>query len=167
MVSNPSSVDGVPEHCTIYRGTSTVIQVQLGELLRSSNSLSDYRLHRGDKIFVPAERQQFVSVLGQVGKPGPVAITPGLDLKLALAQAGGLKDEAGDNPMVHIIQTASNRQINIPYKELMMPGGGREVTLQAGDVISINKSGFNKFGYVLAKLSPALTMISLAALVTQ
>jgi hypothetical protein len=55
--------------------------------------------------------------------------------------------------------------LNIPYKQLMTPQGGSEVTLQAGDVISIPKSGFNKVGYVLTKLSPAATMVSLAALV--
>ncbi|MDP9052498.1 MAG: polysaccharide biosynthesis/export family protein [Acidobacteriota bacterium] len=165
LLTNPSSTDGLPERCTIYRGSDTVLQVQLDDLLRSSSPLSDIRLRRGDKIFIPIDRQQFVSVLGQVGKPGPVAITPGFDLKMALTQAGGLKDEAGDNPTVHIIQTASNRELNISYKQLMTPGGGSEVTLRAGDVISIPRSGFNKFGYVLTKLSPALTMISLAALV--
>jgi polysaccharide export outer membrane protein len=167
LVANPSSKDGIPERCIIYRGSDTVLQMQLGEYLRGNNPLSDIRLRRGDKIFIPVDRQQFISVLGQVGKPGPVAITPGLDLKMALTNAGGLKDEAGDNPTVHIIQTASNRTLNIPYKQLMTPGGGSEVALQAGDVISISKSGFNKVGYVLAKLSPALTVISLASLIAQ
>jgi polysaccharide export outer membrane protein len=165
LLVNPSSRDGLPGRCIVYRGNDTVLQVQLDDLLRSSSPLSDIRLRRGDKVFIPIDRQQFVSVLGQVGKPGPVAIRPGLDLKLALAEAGGLKDEAGDNPTVHIIQIASNRELNIPYKQLMTPQGGSEVTLQAGDVISIPKSGFNKVGYVLTKLSPAATMVSLAALV--
>ena len=165
LLPNPSSSDGLPERCIIYRGSDTVLQVQLDDLLRSSSPLSDIRLRRGDKIFIPTDRQQFVSVLGQVGKPGPVAITPSLDLKMALSEAGGLKDEAGDNPTVHIIQTATNREFKIPYKQLMTPGGGSEVTLHAGDVISISKSGFNKVGYVLSKLSPALTMITLATLV--
>jgi polysaccharide biosynthesis/export protein len=165
LLPNPSSQDGLPGHCIIYRGTDTVLQVQLDDLLMSSSPLSDIRLRRGDKIFIPIDRQQFVSVLGQVGKPGPIAITPGLDLKMALTQAGGLKDEAGVNPTVHIIQTASNRELTISYKQLMSPGGGSEVTLRAGDVISIPMSGFNKVGYVLTKLSPALTMVSLASLI--
>jgi polysaccharide export outer membrane protein len=131
----------------------------------SSSPLSDIRLRRGDKIFVPVDRQRFVSVLGQVGKPGPVAITPDLDLKLALAQAGGLKDEAGQNPTIHIVQTASNRELAIPYKELMTPGGGKEITQNAGDVVFIPESGFNKVTYVLTKLSPVATMVSLASLV--
>ena len=167
LLINPSSKDGLPERCVIYRGTDTVLEVQLAYLLRSGSPLSDIRLRRGDKVFVPVDRQSFVSVLGQVGKPGPIAMTPALNLKMAISEAGGLKDEAGDNPTVQVIQAASNRQLRIPYKDVMTSRAGSEVTLQAGDVISIPKSMFNKIGYVLTKLSPALTMISLATLVAQ
>jgi polysaccharide export outer membrane protein len=165
LLVNPASKDGLPERCIIYRGNDTVVPVALRELLISSSPLSDIRLRRGDKIFVPVDRQQFVSVLGQVGKPGPVAITSDLDLKLALAEVGGIRDEAGQNPTVHIVQTASNRELTIPYKDLMKPGGGREITLNPGDVIFIPESGFNKVTYVLTKLSPVATMVSLASLV--
>jgi protein involved in polysaccharide export with SLBB domain len=123
-------------------------------------------LQRGDKIFIPVDRKHFVSVLGQVGKPGPVTIIPGLDLKLALAEAGGLKDEAGLNPTVHIFQAATNKELTIPYKRLMTQAASG-IPLGPGDVISIPMSGFNHVGYVLTKISPALTMISLAALVAQ
>jgi polysaccharide export outer membrane protein len=167
LVPNPASPDGLATRCDIYRGSDTVVTVQLRQLLMSSSALSDIRLRRGDKIFVPLDRQQFVSVLGQVGKPGPVVITPDLDLKLALSEAGGLKDEAGDNPTIHIVQTASNRELTIPYKQLMTPGGGREIALQPGDMVLIGKSGFNKVTYVLTKISPVATMISLASLVAQ
>jgi polysaccharide export outer membrane protein len=100
-----------------------------------------------------------------VQKPGPVAITADLDLKMALTQAGGLRDEAGDNPTIHIVQTTSNQELTISFKQLLKPGGGAEVTLHPGDVVFIPKSGFNKVGYVLTKLSPAATMITLAALI--
>jgi polysaccharide export outer membrane protein len=165
LAPNTASPDGLADDCFIYRGSDTVVKVQLRELLTSNNPLSDLRLRRGDAIFIPLDRQKFVNIFGQVGKPGPVAITPDLDLKLALSQAGGLKDEAGDNPMIHIVSTANNREYTIPYKELMKPGGGREIALQPGDAILIGKSGFNKVTYVLTKISPVATMISLATLV--
>jgi polysaccharide export outer membrane protein len=165
LVPNPASPDGLADRCIIYRGSDTVVSVQLRELLTSNSPLSDIRLRRGDAIFVPLDRQKFVNILGQVEKPGPVAITPDLDFRLALSQAGGLKDEAGGNPTIHIIQTASNRELTIPYKELMKPGGSKEVVLGPGDTIVVPKSGFNNVTYVLTKLSPAATMISLAALI--
>jgi polysaccharide export outer membrane protein len=165
LLVNPASKDGLPDRCIIYRGSDTVVPVALRQLLMSSSPLSDIRLRRGDKIYVPIEQQQFVSVIGQVQKPGPVAITADLDLKMALTQAGGLRDEAGDNPTIHIVQTASNQELTISFKQLLKPGGGGEVTLHPGDVVFIPKSGFNKVGYVLTKLSPAATMITLAALI--
>jgi polysaccharide export outer membrane protein len=165
LLVNPASKDGLPDRCIIYRGSDTVVPVALRQLLMSSSPLSDIRLRRGDKIYVPIEQQQFVSVIGQVQKPGPVAITADLDLKMALTQAGGLRDEAGDNPTIHIVQTTSNQELTISFKQLLKPGGGAEVTLHPGDVVFIPKSGFNKVGYVLTKLSPAATMITLAALI--
>jgi len=164
LLVNPTSKDGLPDRCIIYRGQNTVVQVELEQLLMSSSPLADIRLRRGDKIFIPMDQGRFVSVLGQVDKPGPVPITSDLDLKMALTRAGGLKDEAGDNPTIHVVQTASNKEFTIQYKQLMKPGGGREITLQPGDVVLIPKSGFNKAAYVLTKLSPVATLITLGAL---
>jgi polysaccharide export outer membrane protein len=67
---------GVPETCTIYRGNSTAVQVNLREMLVTGNALADMRLRRNDIVFVPEPKQQFVSVLGQVGKPGTIPLTP-------------------------------------------------------------------------------------------
>jgi polysaccharide biosynthesis/export protein len=165
LLVNPSSKDGLPDRCIIYRGNDTVVPVALRQLLLSNSPLSDVRLRRGDKIFVPVDQLQFVSVLGQVAKPGPVSITSDLDLKMTLSRAGGITDQAGSNPTIHIIQTASDRELTITFNELMKPGGGREVTLQPGDVVFIPMSGFNKVTYFLTKLSPVATMVSLASLV--
>jgi polysaccharide export outer membrane protein len=84
---------------------------------------------------------------------------------MALTQAGGITDEAGSNPTIHIVQTASNQELTITFKQLMRPSGGNEIVLHPGDMIFIPKSGFNKVTYVLTKLSPAATMVTLAALV--
>jgi polysaccharide export outer membrane protein len=171
LLPNPASQTGLPTKCTIYRGANSVLFVPLESLLTNSEHaangqiLTDVRLRRGDKVFVPVNQQDFISVLGQVGKPGPVAITPDLDLKLLISRAGGLKDEAGKNPTIHIAQTATNREIAIPFKELMKPGGAAEVKLQPGDIVYVPMSGFNQVGYVLTKIAPAATMISLATLV--
>jgi polysaccharide export outer membrane protein len=164
LLVNPSAKDGLPDRCIIYRGQNTVVQVELEQLLMSTSPLADIRLRRGDKIFIPIDQGRFVSVLGQVDKPGPVPLSTDLDLKMAITRAGGIKDEAGDNPTIHVVQTATNKEITIPYKQLMRPGGGKEITLQAGDVVLIPKSGFNKAAYVLTKISPVATLVTLGAL---
>jgi len=165
LLVNSAAKDGLPDQCIIYRGNDTVVPVALRQMLMSASPLADIRLRRGDMIFIPIEQQQFISVLGQVQKPGPVAIKADLDLKMAITQAGGISDEAGGNPTIHIVQTASNRDVTITFKDLMKPSGGNEISLHPGDVIYVPKSGFSKVAYVLTKLSPAATMVTLGALV--
>jgi polysaccharide export outer membrane protein len=164
LLVNPDAKDGLPTRCIIYRGDDTVVPVELRQLLMSNSPLSDIRLRRGDKVFVPVDQRRFVSVLGQVEKPGPVELTPDLDLKMLLSQAGGIKDEAGGNPNLHIIQASNNNETIIPFRDLMTPTGGREVALSPGDIVFVPKSGFSKVTYVLTKISPVATMVTLGAL---
>jgi polysaccharide export outer membrane protein len=154
--------DGLPTSCVIYRGNDQSVTVDLRSLLQSGNRLADMRLRRGDFIFVPAPRDEFISVMGQVSHPGAVAYSPDLTLHQALALAGGLTDAAGKT--ITIVQAATNKTITITYKQMMMPNGDREITLHAGDIIAVPKSGFSKVTAVVTKLSPIATMVALGAL---
>jgi hypothetical protein len=46
----------------------------------------------------------------------------------------------------------------------MTPNGGNEVTLHAGDMIFIPKSGFQKFAAIISKISPIATLATVGAL---
>ncbi|MBT9330255.1 polysaccharide biosynthesis/export family protein [Paracidobacterium acidisoli] len=164
MTTVPGSKDGLPERCMIYRGNDQAVTVELKQLLTSGNPLSDIRLRRGDMVFIPIQQQQFISVLGEVLRPGPVPLTGDLDLKMAITDAGGLGEGAGSNPTIHIAQTATNKEITISFHQLMKPGGGNEIKLQPGDMVFIPKSGFYKLTYLVSKISPVATMVSLGAL---
>ncbi|TFU06534.1 hypothetical protein EUV02_06035 [Polymorphobacter arshaanensis] len=63
------------------------IKLDTLELVRGSPDKDPY-LEAGDTIFVPDA--EFVYVQGQVLRPGPVAITPGMTVREALAAAGGV-----------------------------------------------------------------------------
>jgi polysaccharide export outer membrane protein len=63
------------------------IKLDTLELVRGSPDQDPY-LEAGDTIFVPDA--EFVYVQGQVARPGPVAITPGMTVREALAAAGGV-----------------------------------------------------------------------------
>lgn len=162
MMANSTTKDGIPERCMIYRGDSQVVTVQLRQLLQTGNAMGDMRLRRNDMIFVPVQQQDLVSVIGDVQHPGPMPLTPELTLRLAISQAGGLTEAAGGNPMIHIVQTSTNKTMDIRFKELMKPSGGDEVTLHPGDMIFIPKSGFYKFTTVVSKLSPMATLATFA-----
>jgi polysaccharide biosynthesis/export protein len=160
----PTNGNGVPETCTIYRGNDTAVQVQLRSLLMSGNSLAGMRLRRNDIVFVPAPKESFVSVLGQVAHPGTVPLTPETTLVSVLAESGCCMDSAG-SINIHIIQPSTGTDFVIPYKKVMTLSGLSEYKLHSGDVILIPKSTFYKLTDVLQRISPVATMVSLAALV--
>jgi polysaccharide export outer membrane protein len=154
----------VPETCTIYRGNSTAVQVDLRQMLLTGNALADMRLRRNDIVFVPEPKHLFVSVLGQVGKPGSIPLTPESTLTSVLAEAGCCSDNGGYNPKIHLLQRSSGKDIVVEYKKLLTLGGQQEYTIHPGDVIFVPVSGFNKATGVIQKLSPIATMLTFAAL---
>lgn len=156
------SRDGIPETCTIYRGHDQVVEVQLASLLRSHSPLADIRLRRNDIVFVPAQRENFVSVLGEVGRSGAVPLTPQSTVASVLAEAGSITEGAGNSPNIQIISPSTGQKRVISYKKLLSPSGN-EIVLHSGDMIFVPKSGFYKATYVLQRLGPLAT---LAALVT-
>jgi len=154
---------GIPETCTIFRGDSTTYQVQLRSLLMSGNVLADMRLRRNDIIFVPEPQEQFVSVLGEVTRPGTIPLTPASTLTSVLSEAGCCSEGGGFAPKIHIIQPSTGKEFDIPYKKLLTVAGQKEYTLHSGDVILIPKSGFFKATYVFQRISPVTSMVGLAA----
>jgi polysaccharide export outer membrane protein len=156
---------GIPETCTIFRGNSTSVQVDLRTMLMSGNALADMRLRRNDIVYVPQPKELFVSVMGQVAKPGTIPLTPESTLTTILAEAGCCSQDGGFNPKIHILQPSTGKDTIVEYKKVMTLAGQKEYTLHSGDVIIIPTSGFNKVADVMQKISPVATMVSIAALV--
>jgi polysaccharide export outer membrane protein len=155
---------GVPETCTIYRGNNTAVQVQLEKLLTSGDVHADMRLRRNDIVYVPQPKALYVSVMGQVGRPGTVPLTPESTLTSVLAQAGCCGDNAGFNPKIQVVQPATGKNFVVNYKELLTVNGQSEYVLHSGDLIFVQMNGLSKFGIIMQKISPIGTMVSLAAI---
>ncbi len=155
--------DGIPERCAIYRGNDQVMWVDLKQLLQSGNSMADLRLRRNDIVFVPAQQEVFVSVLGSVTHSGAIPLTPESTLASILAQAGGLAEGASGN--IQVIQPSTGKTLTVSFKKLMTLKGTDEVRLHAGDVVYVPQSGFFKSTYVIQRLSPVATMGMMAAVV--
>ena len=154
--------DGIPERCAIYRGNDQVVWVNLRELLQGGNSMADLRLRRNDIVFVPAQQEVFVSVMGSVMHAGAIPLTPDSTLASVLAQAGGLAEGAGHN--IQVIQPSTGRISTIPFKTLLTLTGTDEVKLHAGDVVFVPQSGFYKSTYVIQRLSPAASLGTILAI---
>lgn len=69
------------------------LKLDTNELVRGAFGNDPY-VQAGDTIFVP--EPEYVFVQGQVARPGPVAITPGMTLRDALAAAGGVTVTGSD-----------------------------------------------------------------------
>lgn len=163
--TNSSAVrDGIPERCAIYRGNDQVVWVNLRELLQSGNSMADLRLRRNDIVYVPAQQDVFVSVLGSVMHAGAIPLTSQSTLASVLAQAGGLAEGAASN--IQVIQPSTGRTVTIPFKALLTLTGSDEVKLHAGDVVFVPQSGFYKTTYVVQRLSAITSIGTIAAVAT-
>ena len=130
--------------------------------MQAGNALADLRLRRDDVVYVPSINERFVSVLGEVQHPGAIPLAYNSTLASILAQAGGVTDHAGNNPHVQVVDPDSGSSRVISLKDLLNPAKSIEVTLKPGEIIFVPKSGFYKGTYVLERLSPLVTVATLA-----
>jgi polysaccharide export outer membrane protein len=155
-------VNQVPERCAIYRGSDQVVWVELRAMMEAGNALADLRLRRDDVVYVPSITERFVSVLGEVQHPGAIPLAYNSTLASILAQAGGITDHAGNNPHVQVVDPASGSSRVVSLKDLLNPAKSLEVTLKPGEIIFVPKSGLYRGTYVLERLSPLVTVATMA-----
>ena len=137
--------------------------VDVKGLIDSGSALADLRLRRGDIVYVPSAAERYVSVLGQVNHPGALQLDNNTTLQKLLAEAGGLTVQAGQNPSIEVVSASTGTSRVVPFNKLLLPGS-LEVPLRSGDVVFVTESGFNKFSYVLEKLSPLVSIFTTAAI---
>jgi polysaccharide export outer membrane protein len=157
-----SDVSQIPERCAIYRGTDQVIWVELREMMESGNAMADLRLRRDDVVYVPSSSERFISVLGEVQHPGAIPLAYNSTPASVLAQAGGVTDHAGNNPHIQIVDPATGSSRVVSLKDLLDPVKSREVTLKPGEIMFVPKSGFYRASYILERLSPLVTLATMA-----
>jgi len=155
--SGPGSGEMIPSRCAIYRGKDAVLWVNLRDLL-DGGVAADVRLRRNDVIYIPAEQDEYVSVMGQVKNPGAFRLTSSVTVREVIAMAGGLTEDASQGH-IHLIRpdTGINREIS--FKDLISSNKALDFTLRKGDVIYVPQSGMSKIGYVMQKLSPATSLL--------
>jgi polysaccharide export outer membrane protein len=159
--SGAAKGDSIPLRCAIYRGNDQVVWVDLRQMLQSGNSMADLRLRRNDIVFVPAQQEVFVSVLGSVMHAGAVPLTSDSTLVSVLAQAGGLAEGAAAN--IQVIQPSTGKTSTIPFKSLLTLTGADEVKLQPGDVVFVPRSGFYQATYVIQRISSVASLGAIVA----
>ena len=79
-----------------------------------------------------------IYLIGEVGKPGPMGLTPGMTLLQAMATAGGIL-EYGNAKKMYILRTVDGKQQKIPlqYKQALKGDSSLNLTLNPGDTIVV------------------------------
>jgi polysaccharide export outer membrane protein len=133
--------DADPTHVDVRRnvdGRDMIITVNATELAQNS-SVKQFLLQPGDSITVHYNRQ-WVTVLGEVQKPGKVKIPPegGLDLLGAIALASGFSPDA-DISHIAIRRTVDGKDVllNVDAKELSRNTNVAAFLVQPGDSITV------------------------------
>jgi polysaccharide export outer membrane protein len=122
--------------------------------------LHNIRVRPGDLVFLPALRNQRISVLGEVQRPTSVPFYRGLRLTEAVARAGGATDDA-DNGDVRVIRGPLSRpKVYTASIKALRNGDGRDVLLEPGDVVYVTEHWYATTTNVLQRLTPVLAAAS-------
>jgi polysaccharide export outer membrane protein len=140
------TADADPTHVDIRRnvgGRDTIITVNATELAQNS-SVRPVILEPGDSITVHYNRQ-WVTILGEVQKPGKVKIPPegGLDLLGAIALASGFNQDA-DIAHISVRRTVDGKDmiLNVNAKELSRNTNVNAFLVLPGDSITVPQRMF-------------------------
>lgn len=152
-----------PERCVIYRGTNTVMWVDVKKMLATGEGISSVQLRRGDVVYVPEQHDSSVSVMGMVNRPGNLDLSAGANVQTLLADAGGFTDRAGRNPTIRIVTPSTGATQKIAFNDLATPRG-RDLALRPGDLVYVQSSTFNDLGYVIEKISPLVNVFTTAVI---
>ena len=153
-VLNSDKTVQMARRCIVYRGNSQVMNVNISDRFDGQRALNDIRLRRNDIVFIPEHQESVISVLGEVGKPGPEPLSSSTTVIALLASAGGITEKAGSNPRITITEASTGRIQEISFKELLTLHGGSDVGLHDGDIVFVPRSGLSKTGFFMQQISP-------------
>jgi polysaccharide export outer membrane protein len=149
--------------CAIIRGEK-ILWIDIKRLLTGDLSLN-IQLMRNDTVYIPDATDTSVFVLGAVNKPGVFRLTPQMSFLDALSQAGGPTTEADLNTL-HLIRPAKRVNLEIDLENILQPDPNLILSIEEGDIIYVPRSGVAQVGYILQKINPFATLITLKTLAT-
>jgi protein involved in polysaccharide export with SLBB domain len=147
----------------VQRGTERVA-VPYDDIVKGVRD-RDVKLLDKDEIIVPKlERPKQVMISGSgVLRPGPVMLTQGLNLSLALAQVGGFQPGI-KKKLVRVERLSADGKSSTVVEHDLSKGGGATVLLQDGDIVTVDytpQNGQNSLNNVLGIVGTLVGVLSL------
>jgi polysaccharide export outer membrane protein len=88
-------------------------------------------------VAVLGVNSQRIFLVGEVGKVGPIMLTPGMTPLQAIVSAGGLSQFA-NSKKIYILRTVAGKQQKLPFNyKQALKGENSGITLQPGDTIVV------------------------------
>jgi polysaccharide export outer membrane protein len=110
--------------------------MQLGKNIEAR--LKKYIQDPSVSVVVTAVNSQRIFVIGEVGKVGPLMLSPGMTPLQAISAAGGVTTFA-NSKRIYILRGAQGKQVKIPFNyKLALKGDNKQlISLQPGDTIVV------------------------------
>lgn len=110
--------------------------VQLGDQI--ADKLKRYIQNPNVTVRIDQIHSKVVYLLGEVGKKGPLEMTPGMTVLQAISSAGGITEYANKKKM-YILRTENGKQSRLPlhYKEALKGDETFNLALKPGDTIVV------------------------------
>jgi len=126
-------------------GTTASISIDLEELLINGNQNLNIPVQPNDVINVPVDKLINIYVFGEVKQPGAlqVKMSKKITLLQAIAQAGGLSENATKRGVTIKRRDKSGKEINITVNlNDIIKSKKKDIPLQEGDVVIVKQSIF-------------------------
>ncbi len=115
---------------------SGLTPLQLADQL--ATKLKKYIQDPNVSVVISQIHSKVIYMLGEVGKKGPLEMTPGMTLLEAISSAGGLTDFANSRK-IYILRDEAGKRQNIPvhYKQALKGDSALNLALKPGDTIVV------------------------------
>jgi polysaccharide export outer membrane protein len=134
-------------------------------LARQGDPKHNIRIRPGDQLYVPPVTDRMIMVLGEVGRPQPMAYRTGIRLTEVLARAGGIVTDRGDRKDIRIVRGSLREpQVYTTNLKALMGGKATDVELVPGDIVYVTKAWYASTADVLNALSPILSLANSVAI---
>jgi polysaccharide export outer membrane protein len=144
--------------CAIIRGRDKLIWVDLKALLNGDVNYN-IRMKKGDIVYIPDSSDTSVYVMGAVGRPGSYRMTPRMTVIDAIAQAGGLTENA-KNDRIGIYRAGAKQAEYMSWADLITADRTKNYAMEDGDILFIPTTGLSDFGYLLRQIGPAISVFT-------
>lgn len=126
-------------------GNTASIAIDLEDLLLNGNQKLNIPIQPNDVINVPVDRLITIYVFGEVRNPGAIQVKMSQKITLlqAIAQAGGLSENASKRGITVKRKDKSGKEINIQVNlNDIIKGKKKDIPLKEGDVVIVKESIF-------------------------